>query len=47
MPRKKKILVVFVRTAKAGGVVLLRAGGPRATAEEWDDLLVGDGSPKR
>ena len=47
MPRKKNFLVVFVRTAQAGGVVLLRAGGARATAEEWDDLLVGDGSPKR
>ena len=47
MPRKKTFLAVFMRTAKAGGVVLLGARGPRATAEEWDDLLVGDGSPKR
>ena len=47
MPRKKIFLAVFVRTAEAGGVVLLRAGGPRAAAEEWDDLLVGDGSAKR
>ena len=47
MPRKKKKLVVFVHTAKAGGVVLLRDGGARATAEQWDDPLVGDGSPKR
>ena len=46
MPRKKK-LAVFMRTAKAGELFLLGAGGPRATAEEWVDLLMRNASPKR
>ena len=47
MPRKKKNLAVFMRTAKAGELVLLGAGGPRASAEEWDDLLVRNDSTKK
>ena len=40
-------LAVFMRTAKAGELVLLGAGGTRATAEEWDDLLVRNDSTKK
>ena len=36
-----------MRTAKAGELVLLGAGGARASAEEWDDLLVRTDSTKK
>ena len=36
-----------MRMAKAGELVLVEAGGPRASAEEWDDLLVREASTKK
>ena len=36
-----------MRTAKAGELVLLGAGGGVASAEEWDDLLVRDDITKK
>ena len=46
MPRTF-FLAVFMRMAKAGELVLLGARGSHATAEEWDDILVRNASPKR
>ena len=47
MPGNFFFLAVFMRTAQAGELVLLGAGGPRVTAEEWDDLLVRNASTKK
>ena len=40
-------LVVFVRTAETRELVLLGAGGPCASAEERDDLLMRNESIKK
>ena len=36
-----------MRTAEDGELVLLGAGGHRASAEEWDDLLMRNESIKK
>ena len=44
---KKYFLAIFMRTAEAGELVFFGAGGPSASAEERDDLLMRNANIKK